>query len=80
MSPHCMYQVPPALLTHLYTRQKVREPTKGSVMILKASALKGASSFAGRVIATSASSAATPAGVSRGGVVCALRCREESRG
>jgi hypothetical protein len=46
----------------LYTRQKVREPTKGSVMILNASAEKGASSVAGRDIAFSASFMSTPGG------------------
>lgn len=58
-----------AAAAHLYTRQKVRDPTKGSVMILNARALKGASSLAGRVITCSASSTATP------GVVCRLCVR-----
>ncbi len=40
-------------MTPEYTRMKVSCPTNGSVMILNASALNGASSDAGRSISTS---------------------------
>jgi len=42
-------------------RQKVREPTKGSVMILNARPEKGAESAAGRVSVVSMSLTSTPA-------------------